>query len=423
MNKAHSPQDYIYGPLEIPAYCWPIIDTPEFQRLRYVKQLGCVDLVYPGTNHTRLEHSLGTAHLAVKFMEHFKIQQPELNIQEKHVQAIVIAGLCHDLGHGPFSHIFDQFAVEYSPDWTHEKMSVKILKYIYGKYKVPVEKDVIKAAGRFILGRECEGYPEWLSLIVANKETDIDIDKFDYLSRDMNRSLSATRFEFDRLIVNCKVIDNQLSWKLSEVQTIDRLFFSRNNMHERVYQHPICQSIGLMIKDMMEEAREYINFDIILSDPEEFCRMDDRILYLIEQGKYGPEAQKIAIDIRTRHLYKVVGEMRVKPNDGEGLSYSQKPIDDIVSDIASQVDGLPESVIRVQKMKFRYGLSPTQNPLQSIPFWQPGNNKIIKLSPSDISCIEPKHFSETAMRGFVTDPQYLEKATEAFDKWKQAFGV
>lgn len=84
-----------------------IMDTPQVQRLRGLKQLATADLVYANANHTRFEHSLGVAHLADKLCSHLQEDQPNLKITDKDRLCVKLAGLCHDLGHGPYSHVFE----------------------------------------------------------------------------------------------------------------------------------------------------------------------------------------------------------------------------------------------------------------------------------------------------------------------------
>ena len=418
MARAHSPQDELYGPLDIPAYCWPIIDTPEYQRLRHIPQLGCAHLVYPGATHSRFEHCLGCAHLANMFMSHLQTVQPELNIDPKWCQAVIIAALCHDVGHGPWSHCFEAVAELYSSTWDHEDMGCTILKHIVKKYNVDIDSEVIDAACSFIRGAEFPGYPKWLSRIVANHDCDIDLDKFDYLARDRNRSLSSCKFEYDRLIIHCRVIDGQLAWKISEIPTIERMFFNRNDMHQRVYQHRVNVAYKTMVLDMFIAAEPYLNIEAALEDPEAFCKLDCRLMYLIEQGHYGAEAQKIALNIKLRRGYKCIGELRVRPENDEGLLYSQRPSDKLAEDI-SEATGIDVDQIRVTKMYFRYGLSKTSHPLLQVPFWKPGSDKVIRLNEEDISCIVPAHFAETGMRIYVTDPSLVTKAKIGFEKWKE----
>ena len=102
--------DPVHGHIEIPDYCLEVVDTPHFQRLRDLKQLGASYLVFPGASHNRFEHSLGVSYLAGKLVSRLQAQQPELGITRHDLKLTQLAGLCHDLGHGPFSHAFEQWA-------------------------------------------------------------------------------------------------------------------------------------------------------------------------------------------------------------------------------------------------------------------------------------------------------------------------
>ena len=108
------------------------MDTPQFQRLRDLKQLGCAYLVFPGASHNRFEHCIGVSHLAQQMMDHLAVTQPELQITEHEILLVKIAGLCHDLGHGPFSHCWEEFIHAENPNSTfrHERMSLQMLEWL-----------------------------------------------------------------------------------------------------------------------------------------------------------------------------------------------------------------------------------------------------------------------------------------------------
>nr|XP_020444915.1 deoxynucleoside triphosphate triphosphohydrolase SAMHD1-like [Monopterus albus] len=99
--------DPIHGHVELHPLLIKIIDTPQFQRLRYIKQLGGTYFVFPGASHNRFEHSIGVGYLAGQLVQALNAKQPELLISHRDILCVQIAGLCHDLGHGPFSHTFD----------------------------------------------------------------------------------------------------------------------------------------------------------------------------------------------------------------------------------------------------------------------------------------------------------------------------
>lgn len=209
--------DPIHGHIELSELAVRVIDTPQFQRLRDISQLGGVYFVFPGAASNRFEHCLGVSHLARVFIERIKENQPELNITTQDSLCIEIAALCHDLGHGPFSHLFDgKFlpAVLKSHSFNHEHASIGILDILieennlYPHFQASgLNKDDIHFIKELILGDPHEapigfqwrgrGQKTFLYDILANKRNGIDVDKFDYFARDCH-VLGVTK-SFDAL--------------------------------------------------------------------------------------------------------------------------------------------------------------------------------------------------------------------------------
>ena len=135
----------IHGHIALPKVAVAIVDTPQFQRLRYLKQVGTCHYVYPSATHTRFQHSLGVGHLAFKFAEKLRKENPTL-MDEKDSICLMIAGLCHDLGHGPFSHLWESFVSQVHPesDWHHEDNSVKMIDHLIEENNL---KPILKQLG------------------------------------------------------------------------------------------------------------------------------------------------------------------------------------------------------------------------------------------------------------------------------------
>jgi HD superfamily phosphohydrolase len=205
--------DPVHGHIELHPLMVRFMDTPQFQRLRYIKQLGGGYYVFPGASHNRFEHSIGVGYLAGELAETLQRKQRELDITDADVLCVKLAGLCHDLGHGPFSHLFDgKFIPKVLPErkWKHEVASVMMLDHLieenglmeemmrYGldENDVTFIKELIIGAGKNANETpttpprhdwEYKGRPEsksFLYEIVANKRTEVDVDKWDYFARD-----------------------------------------------------------------------------------------------------------------------------------------------------------------------------------------------------------------------------------------------
>ncbi|XP_035381843.1 deoxynucleoside triphosphate triphosphohydrolase SAMHD1-like [Electrophorus electricus] len=142
--------DPIHGHIQLHPLLVKIIDTPHFQRLRNIKQLGGGYYVFPGASHNCFEHSIGVAHLAGKLVKNLHDSQKkertneEKEKEEKEELCVQIAGLCHDLGHGPFSHLFEEFMKKKDPNWKHEEQGITMFEDLIKDEEVDKEMEECK---------------------------------------------------------------------------------------------------------------------------------------------------------------------------------------------------------------------------------------------------------------------------------------
>ena len=321
--------DLLHGYIEIDSEAIKIIDCKEFQRLRNIKQLGVVHLVFPSATHTRFEHSIGVYHLCSELLKCLRINTPNLSLTEREEQLIKIGALCHDLGHGPFSHLLDNTIYKEvdSKYREHENRSCLILKYINEKYKLGYNSDEIEFISDIIHPDEKKlNLPNnpraFIYEIVANFRNGIDIDKFDYIKRDtfycgLNYTIDCTR-----IIKSVKVIGNKLCYLDKSYKDIQDIFYVRGRLHNEIFKHHTCISIDKMVESILYQLSDYLNFINNIDNPEEFCKLNDNILDYIENinielideiyRKNILESKIILSDLRNRKLLKI--KNKIQPN-------------------------------------------------------------------------------------------------------------
>ena len=226
--------DNVHGRQKIPGVCIEIIDTPQFHRLRSLKQLGLCYYVYPTACHNRFEHSIGVMHLAGKLIRGILERQPALqgHVSEKDILCVQIAGLCHDLGHGPFSHVFDNILLKrLNPNslWTHEDAGCDIIDYMVSNNIIDLEKYGINHTSDLDFIKECiigvdkktcfqrdqkqNGWQRrrFLYFIINNTESGLDVDKLDYYQRDCKATGIQANDSFDELLDTAMVMECMLT--------------------------------------------------------------------------------------------------------------------------------------------------------------------------------------------------------------------
>jgi len=362
--------DSIHGHITIHPLLKAIIDTPEFDRLRSIRQLGSTHFVYPGGKHTRWEHSVGTSFLASEFLNAIEKKKPG-SFNEKDRLCVITGALCHDLGHGPFSHMFEKFVsqVRKGFHWCHESASIAIFEKIYNEnpavfQKYGIEEQDITFIKEIIFGPldgasvspdqpwPYKGRGEskaFLYEIVANKSCSIDVDKFDYLLRDGTGVNISVKFDYRRFFEYTDLTECggrvRISMRSKIARNVQQLFEDRASLHRDVYQHKTVKIIDEMIVDALIAADKAYPLpgDIPLSEAMDNLEVyltltDDHLLNTIKYSRADAlkEAKDIVQRIVRRKLYKSVGTILyddIALTPGEVREKMEEAISDLDSKI------------------------------------------------------------------------------------------
>ena len=281
------------------------IDNQWMKRLKRIKQLGLLEHVFPSASHNRFEHSLGVSHLSEKYINQLSNKSKSFKPNNTEKLCVKLAGLFHDLGHGPFSHIFDDIV---SKENTHEKRSKNIVEYIFkdiGTSKNFSSAYIIDEIKKMIESDETINNP--LYNIVNNKISKIDVDKFDYLLRDPKHIGISGNFDYNRIFIKSFILRNEIIYDYSIFNNILDLYMTRYNYHKTLYNHKTVKIIEIMLKDAFHEADKIYNFNDWSSN-ETFLSLDDSIYsnILNSDNKDLNKAKKILKRIENRDLYKII---------------------------------------------------------------------------------------------------------------------
>lgn len=430
--------DIIHGSISLSKLAMFIINTPEFQRLRYIKQLSTCHFVYPNAIHTRFEHSIGAYHLCKKMLYVLKNKSklseldiikdiPELqkyfnknNISTNYldnfiIELISIGSLCHDLGHACFSHLFDDYFLKHNRTIDkdnkyihHEFRSCLILEHIIKNNKILdsiIDDELLKFIFN-IINPNPEIHTGYVYQIVSNSLNSIDVDKFDYLTRDSKMLGINISFNFNRLIENAMVINNIICYPKKIDTDIINLFLTRHYLHKKVYSHKSVIASLLLINEILIIMNEYYDFNSYLENIDKFIMLtDDFILTMARFHSITNNKLKNIIDkLDSHNFYTLIYNKYLDPNDmlnQETMNFinsSDKLIyfENIIGFISGRKNNPLDNV-------YLYG---TKNPY----------NELSILSKSDSNKLLPNKYQEKIILIFYTHMYDKDKIDEICKK-------
>ena len=250
---------------------WDVIGTREFQRLRRIKQLGTTYLVFHGAEHSRFHHSLGVYEIVRRIVDDGFSGRPEWDDGERLVT--LCAALLHDLGHGPYSHAFENVF-----DLDHEKFTQAI---ILGDTEVnAVLRRVAPNFPQKIADVIGKTYPD--KLVVSLISSQIDADRMDYLQRDAYfTGVSYGHFDMERILRVMRPSEDQAVIKSSGMHAVEDYIMSRYQMYWQVYFHPVSRSAEVILKKILHRAKHLFETDYEFKQkPTHFQTFFDKTLVL-----------------------------------------------------------------------------------------------------------------------------------------------
>ncbi|VDI26785.1 Hypothetical predicted protein [Mytilus galloprovincialis] len=399
-------------------------------------------------------------HLAGKLTRTLQKRQPGLDITNKDILCVEIAGLCHDLGHGPFSHLFDsKFIPTAKPgrEWKHEDGSVMMFNFLRSDndleqefQKYGLDDNDIAFIVEQIAGPKKRNNGEWpykgrekakeyLYEVVANKRNGIDVDKWDYFARDCHGLGIQNTFDHNRFMKFARVImvdDNlQICSREKEAETLYSMFQIRATLHRRAYQHRVSNAVQAMIVDALiiadktklipKNDRSLISISDCIDYPEAYTRLSDSIFHVILMSidKQLAEARAILQRVLRRKLYRCVGETNPKQTT------SKDQIKELRTKIMTYIIGksggkLTKTDLYVDTVCLDYG-SDTENPINNVCFYSKNNvDKAIYINQEKVSVMLPNVFAEHIIRLFYknTDSEGSRNASSYFHQWCEEHG-
>jgi hypothetical protein len=261
-------KDPVHGYVYITEQEKEVIDSYPVQRLRRLRQLAGSEYVYPGANHTRFEHSIGVMYLAGKVTENPNVSRL---INENEAETVKIAALLHDVGHGPFSHVFE-YLLDKELGKTHEDITEWIIRNSELKDTLRQNGYSPEEVGKLATGKLHRPKKAFLDQIISSA---VDVDKQDFIVRDTYHTGAEYGFiDIFRLIHALDVLDENLAIDLGALSALESLIIARMESFKSIYFHRVGRAAQIMLARAMERANDDLGLTRFKT-PEEYMTMDD----------------------------------------------------------------------------------------------------------------------------------------------------
>jgi HD superfamily phosphohydrolase len=324
-------RDPIYGYIGVEEqFIWDLINTPEFQRLKRIHQLGGVSTVFHTAEHSRFAHSLGAYQNATRLVK--EVEGLSEILSDYEVKLLYAASLLHDIGHGPFSHSFED-----AFDFDHEEFSLRVILEQTQVFEVlsKVSNEFPTDVARVI--KKDGTYP----LLESMVSSQLDVDRLDYLARDAYfTGATYGEIDVDRIIRTMRIVNGEMVHKASSVHAIEDYLMSRYNMYWQVYFHPVGRSFEVLldkiykrIKVMYHQGYQFEGIatylvkimDVEKVDLYDYLMLDDYLITtMISEFRFSNDT--ILSDLSKRLLSRKLFKDRLLTNNADHTYQSLKEL-------------------------------------------------------------------------------------------------
>lgn len=291
-------QDPVYGYIYITEAEKEIIDSFPVQRLHRLRQLAGAEYVYPAANHTRFEHSLGVMYLAGLSCENSNLTD---YLAKDEIQTIRFAALLHDVGHGPFSHIYEHLLVKLNK--THEDLTQWIIEKSELTDKLQKIGQNPDTIGKLAVGKLGLSGKNFVDQII---QSTVDVDKQDFIVRDTYHTGAKYGYvDIFRLIHALDVLEGNLAVDLGSLSALESFILARIESFKSIYFHRVCRAVQIMIATAMENAKDELGLTNFKT-PEEYLVLNDYTVWTML--KNCEKSRKIIENLERRRLLKCAYE-------------------------------------------------------------------------------------------------------------------
>ena len=388
-----------------------LIDSYPFQRLRRLRQLAGSEFVYSGANHTRFEHSIGVLYLAGELSENQNLSQL---LSEDDIQLIRMASLLHDVGHGPFSHVFEHILVKFL-NKTHEDMTHWLIQE-------SELHDIINDVGynpddvaKLAVGKLRRPRKAFLDQIIQSA---VDIDKLDFVVRDTYHTGAEYGYvDIFRLIHMLDVLGENLAVNVSALSALESFVLARLESFRSIYFHRVGRAAQIMLATAMEDAKDELGL-VMFDSPDDYLALTDYSVWT--KLRECEKSKGIMKDLEHRNLLKCAYDrtFHVKDKMVPSLFCVDEVRDQVRNKIAQEA-GVDPQVIMIDVPtvpSVPYHHSDLLEPMEIPVFQKTRTGEKIPLRLSDISSVFD------VLKGFInilrvyTDKRYFDEVSVAAAK-------